>query len=183
MLHDPPKDGRKLTRAEAVVEAIRARIDGRSLQPGARLPSVRGMADAMKVSKSSVVEAYDRLMAEGAIVARRGSGFYVAGHTRPLSLAAIGPQLDRAIDPLWVMRQSLQAGPEMLKPGSGWLPDSWMPDVAIQRGLRQMARGTLGTRTQYDSPPGFAPLRQQIAVRFDERGVAASPDQLILTNS
>jgi DNA-binding transcriptional MocR family regulator len=183
MLHDPPKEGHKLTRAAAVVEAIRARIDGRSLAPGARLPSVRGMAETMAVSKSTVVEAYDRLMAEGAIVARRGSGFYVAGHTRPLSLAAIGPQLDRAIDPLWVMRQSLQSGPEMLKPGSGWLPESWMPDVAIQRGLRHMARETLETRTQYDSPLGFAPLRHQMAVRFDERGVTASPDQLILTNS
>src|SRR5579872_3928262 len=131
MLHDPPKDGRKLTRAEAVVEAIRSRIDGRSLAPGARLPSVRGMAETMAVSKSTVVEAYDRLMAEGAIVARRGSGFYVAGHTRPLSLAAIGPQLDRAIDPLWLMRQSLQTGPDVFKPGSGWLPDSWMPDTGL----------------------------------------------------
>ncbi|HEV3044709.1 MAG TPA: PLP-dependent aminotransferase family protein [Roseiarcus sp.] len=183
MLHAPPSDGRKLTRAAAVVEAVRARIDGRALAPGARLPSVRAMAAAMAVSKSTVVEAYDRLLAEGAIVARRGSGFYVAGPTRPLSLAAIGPQLDRAIDPLWVMRQSLQAGPDMLTPGSGWLPESWMPDLAIQRGLRHVAREAVETRTQYDAPLGFAPLRQQMALRFGERGVSAAPDQIILTNS
>jgi DNA-binding transcriptional MocR family regulator len=183
MLHAPPGEGRKLTRAEAVVEAIRARIDGRKLAPGARLPSVRSLAETMDVSKSTVVEAYDRMIADGAIVARRGSGFYVAGPTRPLSLAAISPQLDREIDPLWVHRQSLQAGADMLKPGSGWLPESWMPDIAIQRGLRQMARENIEQRTQYDAPLGFAPLRQQMAVRFGERGVNAMPDQIMLTNS
>src|SRR5579872_6403427 len=128
MLDRQPPESSNPTRAGSVVAAIRARIDSRSLAPGARLPSVRGLAETMKVSKSTVVEAYDRLIAEGAIVARRSSGFYVAGPTRPLSLKALGPQLDRAIDPLWLMRQSLQAGPEALKPGSGWLPDSWMPD-------------------------------------------------------
>ena len=149
----------RTTRTGAVIAAIRARIDGRSLAPGARLPSVRGFAQTMAVSKSTVVEAYDRLLAEGAIVARRGSGFYVAGPTRPLSLAAIGPQLDRAVDPLWLIRQSLQSGPDMLKPGSGWLPESWMPDLAIQRGLRSLAREAVENRTQYDAPLGFAPLR------------------------
>jgi len=173
----------RTTRTGAVIAAIRARIDGRSLTPGARLPSVRGFAQTMAVSKSTVVEAYDRLLAEGAIVARRGSGFYVAGPTRPLSLAAIGPQLDRAVDPLWLIRQSLQSGPDMLKPGSGWLPESWMPDLAIQRGLRSLAREAVENRTQYDAPLGFAPLRQYIAMRSGERGVPAEPDQILLANS
>ncbi|HLW90974.1 MAG TPA: PLP-dependent aminotransferase family protein [Roseiarcus sp.] len=183
MLDLLPESGRKPTRTAAVIAAIRARIDGRALAPGARLPSVRGLAATMSVSKSTVVEAYDRLLAEGAIAARRGSGFYVAGPTRPLSLAAIGPQLDRAVDPLWVMRQSLQSGPDVLKPGSGWLPESWMPDLAIQRGLRSLARDRSENYTQYDAPLGFAPLRQLIALRCGERGVPANPDQILLTNS
>src|SRR5580700_5662005 len=161
MLDRQPPEAPGLTLTGSVVAAIQGRIDARSLASGARLPSVRGLAETMKVSKSTVVEAYDRLIAEGAIVARRGSGFYVAGPTRPLSLAALGPQLDRAIDPLWLMRQSLQTGPDVLKPGCGWLPDAWMPDLAIQRGLRHMAREAIETRTQYDAPLGFAPLRQQ----------------------
>ncbi len=149
---------RNPTLAASVVAAIQGRIDSRSLAPGARLPSVRGLAETMKVSKSTVVEAYDRLIAEGAIVARRGSGFYVAGPTRPLSLAAIGPQLDRAIDPLWLMRQSLQAGPDVLKPGSGWLPDSWMPDPAVQKGLRAIARAA-------PRPPAFNMTRRSASPR------------------
>ncbi|WP_164107677.1 GntR family transcriptional regulator, partial [Serratia marcescens] len=81
----------------------------RTLGPGARLPSIRSFAATMQVSKSTIVEAYDRLAAEGTIQSRRGSGFYVAGHMPPLSLAEIGPRLDHAIDPLWVSRLSLDA--------------------------------------------------------------------------
>jgi DNA-binding GntR family transcriptional regulator len=58
---------------------VRSRIASRALTRGARLPSVRELAAKLKVSKSTVVEAFDRLAAEGAVVARRGSGFYVAG--------------------------------------------------------------------------------------------------------
>jgi len=58
--------------------AIRARVAGRILVTGDRLPSIRGFATTMGVSPSTVVEAYDRLAAEGLVRARRGSGFYVA---------------------------------------------------------------------------------------------------------
>ncbi|NEU11994.1 PLP-dependent aminotransferase family protein [Methylobacterium sp. BTF04] len=171
------------TLVETVTVAIADRIASRQLAPGARLPSVRAFAEAMGVSKSTVVEAYDRLGAEGAIVARRGSGFYVAGKTRPLCLKVIGPELDRAVDPLWITRQSMQAGPGLLMPGSGWLPATWLPEDAIRRNLRQLARTAHAELTSYDQPLGFAPLRSQIARRLDEKGVAADADQIILVDS
>ncbi len=83
-----------------------------------------------------MVDAYDRLIADGAITARRGSGFYVAGATRPLSLQSLKPELERAIDPLWVTRQAFSSGPEVLKPGFGMLPRSFMPDASLQKALR-----------------------------------------------
>ena len=61
-----------------------ARIAARAYLPGTRLPSVRAQARAMRVSVSTVVEAYERLAAEGAITSRPGSGFYVAGRAPPL---------------------------------------------------------------------------------------------------
>ena len=173
----------KLTLVEMVAAAITERIDRRQLMPGARLPSVRAFAEAMGVSKSTVVEAYDRLGAEGAIVARRGSGFYVAGKTRPLCLKTVGPQLDRAVDPLWITRQSMQAGPNLVMPGSGWLPASWMPDESIRRGLRQLARGAEANLVSHDQPLGFPPLRAQIARRLAEKGVEAGADQVVLVDS
>ena len=53
------------------------RIRNRLLAPGARLPSVRLCAQQQGVSVSTVVAAYDQLQAQGLVVARRNSGFFV----------------------------------------------------------------------------------------------------------
>ncbi|RWF76380.1 MAG: PLP-dependent aminotransferase family protein [Mesorhizobium sp.] len=172
-----------VTLVESVMSTIRHRIAARSLTPGTRLPSIRAFARTMQVSKSTVVEAYERLAAEGIIRSRPGSGFYAAGPLAPLSLAEIGPRLDRAVDPLWVSRQSLEAGDGVLKPGCGWLPASWMPEAGLRRALRTMARGDDVTLTDYGTPLGLAPLRHLLARRMAEHGIEASPDQIMLTES
>ena len=79
------------SRVELVVDEIQDRIGSRTLASGAKLPSIRKTAAAMGVANSTVVEAYDRLAANGIIRARRGSGFYVAGHFPSLALAEIAP--------------------------------------------------------------------------------------------
>ena len=53
------------------------RIENHALRPGTRLPSIRNCAEESRVSRSTVVEAYDQLIAAGLIESRRGSGFYV----------------------------------------------------------------------------------------------------------
>ncbi|MBA1139350.1 aminotransferase-like domain-containing protein [Mesorhizobium neociceri] len=171
------------TLVETVMATIRQRIAARSLTPGARLPSIRAFAKAMQVSKSTVVEAYERLAAEGAIRSRPGSGFYAAGSLAPLSLAEIGPRLDRAIDPLWVSRQSLEASGEMLKPGCGWMPASWMPQSALRRALRTVARADDVDLADYGTPLGLPPLRQLLARRMEGHGIEVSPEQIMLTES
>ncbi|MBR3189439.1 PLP-dependent aminotransferase family protein [Bosea sp. (in: a-proteobacteria)] len=165
-----------------VMATIRQRIAGRALAPGAKLPSIRGLAESMGVSKSTVVDAYERLAAEGAIQARRGSGFYVR-RLPPLSLADVAPKLDRAVDPLWISRQSLDAGAESLRPGCGWLPPAWMPEAAIRKALRKLGRAEAATLAEYGTPLGLPALRHLLAHRLAERGVEAPPDQIVLTES
>ena len=53
------------------------RIRTRLLAPGARLPSVRQCAQQQGVSPSTVVAAYDQLLAQGLVEARKNRGFYV----------------------------------------------------------------------------------------------------------
>src|SRR3546814_18007915 len=127
------------TLVETVMADIRQRVETRSLAPGARVPSLRRLADALGVSKSTVVEAYDRLAAEGTIVARPGSGFYVTRRTRPFTLAPRPRPADRGLDPLWIMRQSLDQRGAALRPGCGWLPPAWLPDWTRLRALRPPA--------------------------------------------
>ena len=162
---------------------ILSRITSRTYLPGARLPSVRAQARAMKLSVSTVVEAYERLAAEGLITSRPGSGFYVTGPVAPLALAQIGPKLDREVDPLWVSRQSLEANAAVLKPGCGWLPTSLMYETGMRRALRTLARtGTLDL-TEYATPLGHPALRQFLARRMAITGVEAVPEQIMLTES
>src|SRR5947209_19718325 len=53
------------------------RIRDRLLAPGARLPSVRQCAQQQGVSPSTVVAAYDQLLAQGLVQARKNRGFFV----------------------------------------------------------------------------------------------------------
>ncbi|WP_458761357.1 PLP-dependent aminotransferase family protein [Afipia sp. TerB] len=171
------------TRVDMVMSTIRQRVARRSLAPGAKLPSIRKLAQALKVSTSTVVDAYERLVAEGAIHSRPGSGFYVANHAAPLSLSEIGPKVDRAVDPFWVSRQSLESNDKVLKPGCGWLPASWLPEESIRKALRALARANGPVLADYSSPLGLPALRQLITRRMAERGIECAPDQIMLTDS
>lgn len=166
-----------------VMGTIRQRISGRSLTPGAKLPSVRLLAATLKVSTSTIVDAYERLVAEGAINSRPGSGFYVASQATPLSVVSVGPKLERAIDPFWISRQSLEANEVDMRPGCGWLPPAWLPLAGLRRALRTLSRAGDTTLAEYGSPLGLPPLRQLIARRMADRGIEASPDQIMLTES
>ncbi|WP_158784791.1 PLP-dependent aminotransferase family protein [Pantoea sp. BAV 3049] len=172
-----------LTRIDAVMAEVRTKIAGRTYLPGTRLPSVRAQARTLQVSVSTVVEAYERLAAENAIIARPGAGFFVTGPVAPLALARLGPQLDRDIDPLWVSRQSLDSEPGSLKPGCGWLPSSWMYEEGIRRALRSVARTAGATLTDYATPAGHPGLRQFLLRRLAVAGVETSAPQMMLTES
>lgn len=170
------------TRVGAVMDTLYERIANRSLMPGARVPSIRMMADALGLSKSTVVEAYDRLVGEGVLVARRGAGFFVAGHAPPLALADLGPQLDRAVDPLWLTRQALETGGQAVRPGCGWLPPSWLPEDNMRRALRVVARDPHSSLVEYATPAGLPALRQHLAWRLAQQGIDAEPSQIVLTD-
>ncbi|MGH6626384.1 MAG: GntR family transcriptional regulator, partial [Burkholderiaceae bacterium] len=62
---------------EQLAARFAERIRNRLLAPGARLPSVRQCAQQQGVSPSTVVAAYDQLLAQGLVEARKNRGFFV----------------------------------------------------------------------------------------------------------
>lgn len=172
-----------VTLVAQVMAAVRKQISGRQLRPGVKLPSIRDMAQRLQVSKSTIVDAYERLVAEGVVQSRRGSGFYVAGHLPPFSLSEVGPHLDREVDPVWMTRQSLDDAEGLLKPGCGWLPNAWMPEADIRRALRSVARDPNAGLTDYGTPHGLLALRQFLSRRLADRNIEASSQQILLTES
>ncbi|MGB2065383.1 MAG: PLP-dependent aminotransferase family protein [Marinomonas gallaica] len=171
------------TLIESVMDDIESKIASRAYLPNTRLPSVRAQAKAMQVSISTVVEAYDRLVAEGTIVSRPGAGFYTSGPIAPLDLNQIGPKVAREIDPLWVSKESLEATPDALMPGCGWLPSEWLYQTGIKRALRHLARSNSLDLTEYASPKGSQTFRHFLQRRLLSQNIEARPEHIMLTES
>jgi DNA-binding transcriptional MocR family regulator len=169
------------TRTEQVMDLVRQRIERRMLVPGARLPSVRAMAESSGFSKSTIVEAYDRLAAEGVIRARAGAGFYVSSPLAPLALCETEAMEERDIDPVWLLRQCSDDREGVINAGSGTLPQDWLAQESMRKALRGAAR-ELPSGVMSDFL-GYEPMRMLLSRRMAEQGVEASPDQILLTDS
>ena len=63
--------------ADQLSSRVAERIRTGLLAPGARLPSVRQCAQQQGVSPSTVVAAYDQLLAQGLVDAQKNRGFYI----------------------------------------------------------------------------------------------------------
>ncbi|HKC62021.1 MAG TPA: GntR family transcriptional regulator, partial [Pyrinomonadaceae bacterium] len=72
-------------------EQVRQAIISRELTAGVRLPSTRDLVEQLGLSRNTIVNAFDRLVAEGYLDSRVGSGIYVAylpAVNKPLITAA-----------------------------------------------------------------------------------------------
>lgn len=167
---------------EQIVQAVRHQVDDRILRPGMRLPPIRKLAEAQQVSRFTVVEAYDRLVALGYLQSRRGSGFYIAPQRMPASRKPAPVLADQAVDVAWLMRQALDDSPDMLKASAGWLPPEWLDQDGLRRHLRALGRRADARVTSYGTPQGYLPLRQQLQIRLAEFGIGAPPEQILLTH-
>ena len=175
---------------DQIVRSVEARIDDKLLRTGARMPSIRQFADQNAVSRFTVVEAYDRLVARGYLESRRGSGFFVRERA-PLiaSTASAASGGSRAVDAnpqnvdvVWLVRNMFRQLPPQKMPGSGLLPNDWLDGELIANGLRAISRQNQAQLLQYGNPQGFVPLRQQLQIKLAELDIAASADQIVTTS-
>lgn len=63
---------------QQIVSAVAQWIRKSGASPGTRLPSIRQLALDNLLSQSSVIEAFERMVAQGVLASRQGSGFVVA---------------------------------------------------------------------------------------------------------
>lgn len=170
-----------MSRVEDIVERISHAIDQGLLKPGKRLPALRAAAAEYGVSKNTLVEAYDRLVARGRLEARRGSGFYVQAMGTGVMEAVAAPHIVEAVDLVTLLREQLQQV-HTVRVGDGRPPAGWMEDSELGRHLRPaVQRDALPVSHGYGDPIGYAPLRNAIALMLSERSIQVAPDQVILT--
>jgi DNA-binding transcriptional MocR family regulator len=159
------------------------RIENHALRPGTRLPSIRDCAEESRVSRSTVVEAYDRLIAAGLIESRRGSGFYVRMRaTKQLHRRAVAHNLPGTVlDVSWLLRAQRRQSPGSEQPGAGLLPENWLDHELVSAAVRGVGRSRGSWLLKYGSVEGYLPLREALSTRLALNGIAVSPEQILTT--
>ena len=162
-----------------IVDGLAAQIEAGVLGAGTKLPSIRQFAHAHQVSVFTVVEAYDRLVAQGFLVSRPHSGFFVRRRANVDTPQAL-PRRPEGFDASWYLRKIFEHRHLAIKAGCGWLPSDWLFEDGLRRALRNLAAddADLGG---YGDPKGYPPLRQTIAEAFAEKDVQVHADQVLLT--
>ncbi len=102
--------GAERSLAVQLADALRAATAAGTLRAGDRLPSTRALASTLAVSRTVTAAAYDQLVAEGWVVARRGAGTFVQ-HTPPLS----APRVDLCSKATLPQRDGVKVA--LLQPG------------------------------------------------------------------
>jgi DNA-binding transcriptional MocR family regulator len=177
------------------------RIRDRLLAPGARLPSVRLCAQQQGVSPSTVVAAYDQLLAHGLVEARKNRGFYVREMpVAPVSIAqaainsgakylpseGVAASLAPFSAPLnatALIRGMFRGVSDKPQPGMGVLPQDWLQTTFLATAVRRSCsvEALNAFSLQYGEPAGDSGLRRSLSTKLASLSVHAVPQQIITT--
>lgn len=159
-------------------------LDGR-LRPGDALPATRELATRLQVSRNTVTGAYQRLIAEGFLVARVGAGTFVASDGAFAAAPRRAPAGD-VLRPraLW---RTVEAGPRTATDAPYdfriGLPDARLfPWDEWRRLVARQLRPARSRSARYADPAGLPALRAAIARHAGiARSVRAGPDDVLVT--
>ncbi len=196
------------TLAEQLCNRIAERIKTRLLAPGARLPSVRQCAQQQGVSPSTVVAAYDQLLAQGLVEARPHRGFYVRESNNPSidrpsshefisSIATekniktikkqsnnLEKQLKHVpVNATALIRGMFQGNSNKPQPGMGVFPADWLQTSFMNTAVRKVTTGAMlnSYSLHYGEPAGDSGLRQALSTKLAAINVQAAPGQIVTT--
>ena len=157
------------------------------LEAGSRLPSTRTLAASLGVSRSTVVEAFDQLAAEGFLAGRAGSGTYVSRQLATLRAtgrtgSATGTNPARRAARRAPLATRAELHPDQPRPFSPCEPDTTLFPHRLWASM--LARHARAPRMpQAPDPAGLLRLRKALAAHLVlSRGVTATPDQVVVVS-
>jgi GntR family transcriptional regulator/MocR family aminotransferase len=151
---------------EQLERTLRQAIRDGHLPAGTRLPSSRGLADELGISRGVVTSAYAQLVAEGYLESRQGAPVRVA--------QAVRAQTPRPAAPPLHVRFAYDFSPG-LPDLAGFPRDRWL------RSLRSAWRETALDAVGYADPRGVPELRAALGDYLGRvRGAAADPEHMIV---
>ena len=93
-----------------LVDQVKAAAASGALQPGDPLPSIRPLAEELRVNRNTVAKAYAELESQGVIETIAGKGCFVRANNSPFKKDARRKLLAEAIDDAVVQAHHLQVG-------------------------------------------------------------------------
>jgi len=175
----------RLTLQDQLVRQIKELVQRLVLGPGEALPSTRDLAKELKVSRNTVVYAYDRLISEGYLEPVARSGVF-ASSSIPLTLHSKWTSRSRDVAGEAPARE---APPRTLGAPAPFRP--CQPDVALfplmvwNRLRGRVLRSAGGSLLHYQAAcvSGLPALRENLASYLrDSRGVRCDSRQVVITS-
>lgn len=172
---------------EKVAGRIERMIEQDLLQPGDKVPSIRGLSRELKVSMSTVFQAYYQLENKGLIEARPRSGYYVKTFARQYSpppnpgttlKMPLNVRVDGMVSEL-IGRKRDEAVIDLAVSGPS---TELLPVARLNKAVQLAIRRQKGMAYQYAFPPGNPNLRRLIAQRSWDWKSVLLPEDLVITN-
>lgn len=172
-----------------IAEHYRGAIQAGALRSGDRFPSVRELMRRHEVSLSTALQACRRLEDDGLLEARARSGYFVR-HPRRAALPPASEAAPRAIDAAayvgisehisGILARGQRHAVE-LNLALAVAPPALYPAEALARAMQRRLRLAPQVLTTMTRRHGHPLLRAALARRALERGVAAAPEQIVVT--
>ena len=178
-----------------IYEQWRSAILTGRFRSGERVPSTRELAATLEVSRSTVTECYEQLVAEGYLDATQGAGTFVC---RELPDAGLGParardSADGAEMAIRLSRYGAGLHDDFLYPEAPagfirfthWRPDLERFPFALWRKLvtRRLRSAATELFDYAEQSAGYQPLRREIAAYVARwRAVRCTPEQVVIVN-
>jgi GntR family transcriptional regulator / MocR family aminotransferase len=178
-----------------IYDAYRSAIVRGTLRPGQRVPSTRGLASELGVSRIPVLGAYAQLMAEGYFQSRTGAGTSVSSslpdqRVSPEPCGVSSARVRHAPRPTAEARRSIPHAIETL-PGNRRWGAFGVGQVALEQFpfrvwnslVTRHCRKTTSKSLDYGHPMGLKNLREALAVYLrTARGVRCEAGQIMIVS-
>ena len=162
--------------AHAIMSAIR----NGTVLPGVRLPSERNLAAALKVSRTTVVAAYDALRESGWAESRLGSGTWISERSRDVAAARDSAHAAATASSSLLGLLAHGDGEDLLDLALG----SPMPLRELSLDLFTLPPDEYSAlvRDRHYYPLGLPVLREAIAAYYVKAGLSTNAQQILVTN-
>lgn len=169
-----------------LADQFSADINAGTLAAGAKMPSIRHVSQQRQLSINTVQKSYELLEAQGYIVVKAQSGFYVRVVSHGLNdsiFSAFSPQVE-SIDKITLLNDIISASSSSnrLALGTITLATCLMPAKMLQRSLIRAMRSQPCSGLVYSAVRGEPVLQQAIIEHFAHDAIHINKEQLIITN-